>query len=197
MPFNLFTDWRGPSKTSRAEVWDCAGVPESAVGLAGRAKFQLLLFQTGEPRDGHTANMRLLGRPWRIELLSFGECVDYRKRTRHELESGRRVARRVPEEQRYDHRLLQSVRGTPWESNPGDVSTDLPEPMLIILQLTDVEPAPTQTYHSDNRGTRNVHIRKMDLERFGHDAQPAKPTALDHQCRDKNTLRNAGNDSKT
>ena len=26
--------------------------------------------------------------------------------------------RLVPEEQRYDHRLLQSVRGTPWEPNP-------------------------------------------------------------------------------
>ena len=43
--------------------------------------------------------------------------------------------RRVPEEQRYDHRLLQNVRGTPWEPKPGDVSTDLPEPMLIIPQL--------------------------------------------------------------
>ena len=28
--------------------------------------------------------------------------------------------RRVPEEQRYDNRLLQSVRGTPWEPNPGE-----------------------------------------------------------------------------
>ena len=39
----------------------------------------------------------------------------------------------------------RSVRGTLWESNPGDVSTDLPEPMLIIPQLPDVEPAPTKT----------------------------------------------------
>ena len=118
----------------------------------------LLLFHKGEPHDGHTAYMRLKGRPWGIELSRFGECVDCRKRTRHKLESswsrgvfvGVRVkttepivmdetgtyvvqsVRRVPEEQRYDHRLLQSVRGTPWESNPGDVSTHLPEPMLII-----------------------------------------------------------------
>ena len=80
-------------------------------------------------------------------------------------EAGTYVAqsvRRVPEEQRYDHRLLQSVRGTPWEPNQGDVSTDLPEPMLIIPPLPDVEPAPTQTC--------NVYIRKMDLERFGHTA---------------------------
>ena len=52
--------------------------------------------------------------------------------------------RRVPEEQRHHHRLLQSVRGTPWELNPGYVSTDLLEPMLIILQFPDVEPPPTQ-----------------------------------------------------
>ena len=78
--------------------------------------------------------------------------------------------RRVPEEQRYDDRLLQSVRGTPWEPNAGDVSTHLPEPMLIIPQMPDVEPTPTRVYNSDNKGTRNVHIRKTDLERFGYTA---------------------------
>ena len=77
-------------------------------------------------------------------MPSFGECVDYRKRSRHRLESWLRGAfvvvrvetaerivmdeirtyvvesvRRVTEEQGYDHRWLQSVRGTPWEPNPG------------------------------------------------------------------------------
>ena len=47
----------------------------------------LLLFHRGEPHDGHTAFMRLKGKPWRVELPSFGECVDCRKRTRHKLES--------------------------------------------------------------------------------------------------------------
>ena len=52
----------------------------------------LLLFHKGEPHDGDTAYMRLKGKPWRIELLSFGECVDHPKRTRHKLESsGREV----------------------------------------------------------------------------------------------------------
>ena len=130
--------------------------------------------------------MRLKGKSWRVELPSFGECIDYRKRTRHKLESrfrevvGVRVktaerivmdetgayvvqsVRRVPEEQRYDHRLLQNVRGTPWEPNPGDVSTELPEPMLIIPQLPDVDPAPTKTFHSDIKGTRSVCIRKTE-----------------------------------
>ena len=76
----------------------------------------------------------------------------------------------IPEEQRYDHMLLQNVRGTPWEPNQGDVSIDLPEPMLIIPQLPHVEPAPTKTYHSDNKGTWNVYIRKTDLEQFGYTA---------------------------
>ena len=106
----------------------------------------LVLFFKGEPHDGHTAHMCLKGKPWRVELLCFGECVDYRKRTQHKLESrwsrgvfvGVRIkttelivmdetgtyvvqsVRRVPEEQRYDHRLLQNVRGTPWEPNAGE-----------------------------------------------------------------------------
>ena len=75
--------------------------------------------------------------------------------------------RRVPEEQRYDHSWLQNVRGTPWEPNLGDVSTYLLEPMLIIPQLPDVDP-PTKTYHSDNRGTRSVYIRKTECEKFGY-----------------------------
>ena len=57
-----------------------------------------------------------------------------------------------------------------WEPTPGDVSTDLLEPMLIIPQLPDVEPTPTKAYSSDNRGSCNVYIRKMDLEKFGYTA---------------------------
>ena len=79
--------------------------------------------------------------------------------------------RRVPEEQRCDHRLLQSVRRTPWQPNTGDVSTDLPEPMLISPQLPHVEPTPTKTYHSDNRGNRNVYTRKKFIEKFGYTAE--------------------------
>ena len=43
--------------------------------------------------------------------------------------------------------------------------------MLIIPQLPDVEVTPTKPYHSDNRGTRNVYIRKADLEKFGYTAE--------------------------
>ena len=47
----------------------------------------LLLFHKGEPHDGHTAHVRLKGSPWRVEMPSFGECVDFRRRTPHKLES--------------------------------------------------------------------------------------------------------------
>ena len=45
-----------------------------------------------------------------------------------------------------------------------------PMALLIIPQLPDVEPTPTKTHNSDNRGTRNVYIRKIDLEKFGYTA---------------------------
>ena len=41
----------------------------------------------GEPLDGHTANMRLKAKLWRLEMLSFGLCGDYRKRTQPKLET--------------------------------------------------------------------------------------------------------------
>ena len=144
----------------------------------------LLLYHKGEPHDGHTAYMRLKGKHWGVEMSGFGECVDYRKRTQHKVESrwsggvfvGVRVktterivmdetgtyvvqsVRRIPEEQRRDLRLLQSVRGTPWEPNPGDVSTDLPEPVLITPHnYPDVEPTPTRYTTVTTRGPQCLH----------------------------------------
>ena len=76
VPFDLSTDLRGPSKTSLELRWS------PAVGMSGRALFCFFFFtQEGEPHDGHTVYMPLKGKPWRIQLPSFGECVDYRKRT--------------------------------------------------------------------------------------------------------------------
>ena len=129
-------------------------------------------------------------------MPSFAECVDNRERTRHKLETrwtrdvwssgvfvGVRVrtterivmdetgdyvvqsVRRVPKEQRYGEKLLQSVRGNPWELN---AAMELPEPMLITPQLTDVETAPKRICSCDHSGIRNVYIRKADLQKFGH-----------------------------
>ena len=143
----------------------------------------LVLFHKGEPNDGHRAYMRgqaLETRDaefWRVrrlpkrhssqvgnEMVQRRVCGCSSENNRAHCvvdETGTHVVqsvRRVPEEQLYDHRLLQSVHRTTWEPNPGDASTDLLEPTLIIPQLPDVEPAPTKTYHSDNRGTRNVQF---------------------------------------
>ena len=75
------------SKLPGTTIWNHVGVAKSAVGLVEHCSTLLLLFHKGEPHDGHTAYMRLKGKPWRVELPSFGECVGYRKRTRHKLES--------------------------------------------------------------------------------------------------------------
>ena len=186
VPFNLCTDLRGPSKTSWSRKLELHWNPKVRcwLGWSSTVPTFSYFFTKG--------SRTMVTLPTCVEGQALG-CVDYRKRGRHKLEprwsrsvfvgvriktterivmdeTGTHVVqsvRRVPEEQRYDHRLLQSVRGTPWEPNPGDVSTDLPKPMLFTPQLPDVEPAPTQTYHSDNRGPRNVYIRKVELGRFG------------------------------
>ena len=44
----------------------------------------------------------------------------------------------------HDHRLLQNIPGTPWESNPGNGSKNVLEPMLIIPQLPDVPLRPKE-----------------------------------------------------
>ena len=80
----------------------------------------LLLFHKGEPHDGHTAYIRLKGKPWRVELPSFGECVDYQKRTRHKLESRWSRGVRVKTTERFvmdetGTYVVQSVRRVPEE----------------------------------------------------------------------------------
>ena len=94
--------------------------------------------------------------------------------------------RRVPEEQRYDHRLGR--RFDRFACSDADHPT-----------MPDVEPAPTHTYHSDNWEPATSTSAKWILKDLvtWQDVQPAKFTALDHKCLDKNTLRNAENDSKT
>ena len=77
-----------PQRLPGATIWNHVGVSKSAVGLVGGALCQSsLLFHNGEPHDSHTAYLRLKVKLQRVELPSFGECVDHRKRTRHKLES--------------------------------------------------------------------------------------------------------------
>ena len=47
----------------------------------------LTFFGRGDPQDGRTPYHCLKGKPWRIPLPAFGEKVEYRRRTRHKLET--------------------------------------------------------------------------------------------------------------
>ena len=109
----------------------------------------LLFFHKCEPHDGYTAYRRLEGKPWRVELPVFGECVHYRKRRRHKLEMrwdhgvflGVKVnttekivadgdgkiyvvqsIRRVPAEERYGrpNRKHEGKQDRPWQRKKGD-----------------------------------------------------------------------------
>ena len=140
--------------------------------------------------------MSLEGKPWRVELPSTRHKLESRwsrsvfvgvrvKRTERIVmdETGTYVVqsvRRVPEEQRYDHRLLQSVRGTHWEPNPGYVSTDLLEPMLIIPQncqtLTLLQPKRITATTKELATSTSVKQTSKSLVTL-QDAQPAKFTS--------------------
>ena len=60
-------------------------------------------------------------RSCRTQKEKYNIHIDKMSRPRHITKHGSFHKTRVPEEPRYDHRLLQNVRGTPWEPNPGDV----------------------------------------------------------------------------
>ena len=111
-----------------------------------------------------TPYQRIKGKPWTIALPAFGECVEYKKRTRHKLEdrwdtgiylgvkhdTTERIVgtstgcyvvqsiRRVPEDRRYDSQLLANVKGLPWKpvpDGPEDQGVmELPEPVNLEVR---------------------------------------------------------------
>ena len=174
-----------PQRLLGTAIWNHSGIPKSAAGLDGGALFQS---SSTPPRRSHCLHAcerqcRALvstliseDATTQIGVDVVKRCVcgcQGKKKKKRALSWTRpgdtfvQSVRRVPEEQRYGNKLLESVRGTPWqpEPNPGDVSTD-----LIIPQMTDVEPTPTRVYNSDNRGTRKVCQCKINLEKFGYTA---------------------------
>ena len=100
------------------------------------------LFGVGQ--DGLTPYQRVKGKSWKVPLPAFGECIEYRKRTTHKLESrwerglylgikegtieklvgapnvvySVSSIRRVPEDSRYDGDLVRNLKGVPWKPNP-------------------------------------------------------------------------------
>ena len=144
-----------------------------------------------------TPYQRLRGKTWTIPLPCFGEAVEYKRRTRHKLESrwergvflgvevdtAERIVgmsqkvfvvqsiRRVPEDQRYNSELLLSIKGLPWKPTPetGDSAEamELPMPISITPDTPDVPPVPAVAADGE-RKARRYYITTRDLERYGY-----------------------------
>ena len=131
----------------------------------------LNLFSRSDKQDGMTAFVRLRGRPWRVPLPSFGESIEFMRRTRHNLESrwepgiflGMRERttekivgtkegiyvvqsiRRRPEGERYDADMVKGIRGLPWMPRPEDeAAVELPEPITLRPEVPEVLAEPAQ-----------------------------------------------------
>ena len=80
----------GLARTLKEHMVDkCAiTVPQKHPVLAWLIEYAgtlITLFAKGN--DGFTPIHRLKGRPWRVALPCFGECVEFRLRTHHKLEA--------------------------------------------------------------------------------------------------------------
>ena len=156
--------------------------------------YYICFFHTGV--DGMTPYQRIKGKPWTIALPAFGECVEYKKRTRHKLEdrwdtgvylgvkhdTTERIVgtstgcyvvqsiRRVPEDRRYDSQLLANVKGLPWKpipEGPEDQGVmELPEPVNLEPECPEVPALPTETADAA-QSVRRYYITTRDLEKYG------------------------------
>ena len=115
--------------------------------------------------DGLTPYHRLKGKPWRVPLPAFGECVEFKRRTTHKLEArwergvylgikegtveklvgtasgifSIQSIRRVPEDARYDGDLIKDIRGLPWRLAPtAEERVELPMPAEILPERPEV-----------------------------------------------------------
>lgn len=155
------------------------------------------LFSKGEPKDGLTPYQRLKGKPWRVALPALGERVEYRRRTRHKFEGRWRPGvflgvkrtttekiigdadgvytvqsiRRVDQETRWDKDLLLSIRGTPWDPNPGaGTGSELPQPITMAPERPEVPVGGPQAFQREAAGPKRVYITRKNLEKFGYTA---------------------------
>ena len=76
--------------------------------------------------------------------------------------------RRVPEEERWDAGLLNSIKGTPWQPSPeAGEPTELPEPVVIHPERPDV--AAEATVPAEKASTfRKIYITARDLQTYGY-----------------------------
>ena len=156
----------------------------------------LNLFQVGS--DGLTPYHRLKGKPWKIDLPSFGECIEFKKRTSTKLESRwesglylgvktnttERIVgnlsgifivqsvRRKPEEERWNPDLVKGMKGTPWDPNPGQESGGNSGGTLgmpIFLEPECPEvPRVAPETFEKQAQSRKHYIMKSDLDKYGY-----------------------------
>ncbi|CAE7551092.1 unnamed protein product [Symbiodinium sp. CCMP2592] len=151
-----------------------------------------------EDSEGMTPFQKLKGRTWQVALPSFGEIVDYRRRTKSKLDArwqegvylGLRLTssekiigtpsgilvvqsiRRKPADKQFNLEMLKAVKGTPWQLNP-EKSTNadadrLPEPIVIEPVVEQAELPPKPGEAERLPTYRRMYIRQSDLEQFGY-----------------------------
>ena len=72
------------------EIQLLASLPHKCPLLAWLIELSAVLytiFHEGEPFDGMTPYWRLKGKNWTVSQPAFGEAIEFRRRTRHELDS--------------------------------------------------------------------------------------------------------------
>ena len=152
------------------------------------------LFNKGE--DGMTPYQRVKGKEWQIQLPSFGESVEFKRRTRHKLEArwerglflgvqvhttekivGTKAGvlvvqsiRRVPEDERYDSEALGSLRGLPWKPTPDGPddqgAMELPSAVEMQPDCPEVPAVPVESA-DQQKAVRKYYITAADLEKYG------------------------------
>ena len=195
---NAVQQVHGMARTLKEHIEINAGIEIQAkhpilAWLVTFAATALTLFAKGS--DGMTGYQRLRGKPGRVPLPAFAERIEYRRRTRHKLESRWRPGiflgvkrdttekivgdeegtyvvqsvRRVPKEQQWDGELILKIRGTPWNPTPSSEREELPQPITLEPELPDEPKEKSQAYDRET-AMRYFCITKADLEAQGYTA---------------------------
>lgn len=132
--------------------------------------------------DGRTAFERSTGRPWRIRLPEFGECVLYQplrgerepKKIEPRFELGVYLGvqegtamrwigtaegtvrtwtiKRLPEEEKWQKEILEAVIGLPWQLRPSVARDAEAQRLPVEIVLPEVEDEPKPAVETKKRG---------------------------------------------
>jgi len=160
--------------------------------LIRHAAYTLNVAQVGH--DGKTPYERLKGRPFKKELVPFGECIWYLKpntddKTMNEMwgdgiclgiyESSnevivgtkegvikvRTVRRKANEKDKWNIEELRNMKGTPWEPQPGTNSMKI---KTRIIMDEDEIMRPGVNKHVGDKQFRRAIITQLDLKKYGY-----------------------------